>query len=464
METLAKGNSTATPNTPRSKREWIYAKKPSGRLYTYRQWVGYGLLLFLFAAPFIKIGENPFLMFNILERKFSIFGQIFYPQDLHIFVFAMLIVMVCVVLFTVVYGRVWCGWTCPQTVFMELVFRRIEYLIEGDWQQQKKMNEGPDTDAKSWKKLAKHGVFFLISFLIANLFLSYIIGIEALWKIMSDPVDQHVVGFASILLFTLAFYAVFAHVREMVCTTICPYGRLQSVLLDNQSTTVAYNVDRGEPRGKQRKGSVDVKGDCVDCNLCVRVCPTGIDIRNGLQMECISCTACIDACDAVMEKVGKPKNLIGFYAMGEIEDKASFSRSHTRSIAYTIVLAVLIGVFGFMIFDRSEIDGRLLRAKGSTYQFREDGTVSNLYTLELINKSGKAMPFELSSVDPSFTIQPVNHIDSLGKDGKATISFFLLADKSTISTYKSDVQVHVLSEGRVIEKMKTTFVSPPGMK
>src|SRR5690606_12945541 len=223
----------------------------------------------------------------------------------------MLIVMVCIVLFTAVFGRVWCGWTCPQTIFMELIFRRIEYLIEGDWTQQRKLNEGPNTDAKAWKKLLKHSIFLLISFAISNIFLAYIIGSDALFKIMTDPLEQHIGGFISIVVFTLVFYGVFAYVREIVCTTICPYGRLQGVLLDEQSMTVAYNEKRGEPRGKLRKGETDNdKGDCIDCNLCVQVCPTGIDIRNGIQMECVSCTACIDACDAVMEKIHKPKRLI----------------------------------------------------------------------------------------------------------------------------------------------------------
>src|SRR5690606_26624552 len=157
--------------------------------------------------------------------------------------------------------------------------------------------------------------------------------------------------------FTLVFYGVFAYVREIVCTTICPYGRLQSVLLDDQSITVAYDVNRGEPRGKQRKGEEQEKGDCVDCNLCVQVCPTGIDIREGLQMECVSCTACIDACDAVMEKIHKPKRLIGFYAMGEITDKANYKRNNVRAIAYSGVLVILMTIFGFMIFNRSEIGG-----------------------------------------------------------------------------------------------------------
>ncbi|NGF56287.1 cytochrome c oxidase accessory protein CcoG [Parapedobacter sp. SGR-10] len=462
MGAVANDNNPVLPSKGK-KRTWIYAKKPAGKFYNYRQWVGYGLLLFLFLGPFIRINGNPFMMFNIVERKFSIFGNIFYPQDLHIFVFGMLIVMVCIVLFTAVFGRVWCGWTCPQTIFMELIFRRIEYLIEGDWMQQRKLNEGPNTDAKAWKKLLKHSIFLLISFAISNIFLAYIIGSDALFKIMTDPLEQHIGGFISLVVFTLVFYGVFAYVREIVCTTICPYGRLQGVLLDEQSMTVAYNEKRGEPRGKLRKGETDNdKGDCIDCNLCVQVCPTGIDIRNGIQMECVSCTACIDACDAVMEKIHKPKRLIGFYTLGEIEGKGEFKKNKTRQTIYIVILAFLIGVFGYMIFSRSEIGGSLLRATGSTYQMREDGTVSNLYALELINKSGREIDFELVPEDSNLQIQLVNNIHTLAKDGSAKLSFFLIGKRENVKTYKTKVRVNVVSDGKIVEKLKTTFIAPPG--
>src|SRR5690554_4134205 len=401
-----------------SKRKWIYAKKPGGQFFNYRQWFGYFLLAFLFIAPFIKIGNEPFLMFNIIERKFVIFGNVFWPQDLHIFVFGMLIAMVCIVLFTVVYGRVWCGWACPQTIFMELVFRRVEFWIEGDWLQQKKLDKSRSTMAKHLKKALKHVVFLLVSFVISNLFLAYAIGAEALWNIMTDPVNQHLGGFVAIVLFTLVFYGVFAYLREIVCTTICPYGRLQSVLMDDKSVTIAYDHRRGEPRGHRKKESEQAVGDCVDCNLCVQVCPTGIDIRNGLQMECVSCTACIDACDAVMEKLHRPKRLIGFYSTDEVEGKEKES-TNVRSIAYTVVLVALISVFGWLVFSRSEIDGTLLRAKGSTYVVRDDGTITNLYTLVLINKSNGEMDFELKPEHPSMDIQVVNNITQLEKGGRA---------------------------------------------
>lgn len=444
------------------KRKWIYAKKPSGKYYNYRQLVGYSLLFFLFAAPFIKINGNPLLMFNIIERKFSIFGNVFFPQDLHIFVFGMLIILVCIVLFTAIFGRVWCGWTCPQTIFMELVFRRIEYIIEGDWTQQRRLNEGPNTDLRAWKKLLKHAIFLLISFFISNVFLAYIIGVDALYKIITDPIEEHIVGLISIVVFTLVFYAVFAYVREIVCTTICPYGRLQGVMLDDQSTTVAYNVKRGEPRGKQRKGVDNSgKGDCVDCELCVHVCPTGIDIRNGIQLECVSCTACIDACDAVMEKINKPGGLIGFYSLGEIEGKNNFKRNRTRHIIYGVILVFLIGVFGFMVVTRSEIGGSLLRATGTSYQFRPDGTVSNLYTLELLNKSGRAIDFQIVPVDANMEIELVNKISTLDKDGSAKLSFFLIGNRKDIQSYKTSVKVNIESNGKVVETMKTTFIAPP---
>ncbi len=451
----------ATDGT-KPKREWIYAKKPVGNWYRHRQWVGYLLLLFLAVAPLIHIHGEPLLLFNIVDRKFVIFGSVFWPQDLYIFVFGMLIMMVFIVLFTVVYGRVWCGWTCPQTIFMELVFRRIEYWIEGDWQQQKRLNNGPRSTAWYVKKTAKHTIFLLVSFLISNLFLSYIIGAKSLWGIVTDPIGQHIGGLVAILLFTLVFYAVFAFVREIVCTTICPYGRLQGVLLDDNSITVAYNHKRGEPRGHRKKGSEQALGDCVDCGLCVHVCPTGIDIRNGVQMECVNCTACIDACDAVMDKVGKPKNLIGFYTVGEIEGKAEKKQGNTRVIAYSVVLVLLLAVFGWLLFSRSEVDGTLLRAKGSTYQLRDDGTVSNLYSLELINKGHGEMDFELVSEDGRFAVQLVNPIGHLTQGGTAQLSFFLVCRQGEVTTYKTNVKVQVLAGDRVVETMKTTFVAPPG--
>jgi len=446
-----------------SKRKWIYAKKPGGQFFNYRQWFGYFLLAFLFIAPFIKIGNEPFLMFNIIERKFVIFGNVFWPQDLHIFVFGMLIAMVCIVLFTVVYGRIWCGWACPQTIFMELVFRRIEYWIEGDWLKQKKADSQPSSTAVRLRKIAKHSIFILISFFISNIFLSYIIGVDALWKIITDPVSQHLAGLISIVVFTLVFYFVFAYVREIVCIAICPYGRLQGVLMDDQTITIAYDYKRGEPRGHRKKGVEDQEiGDCVDCELCVHVCPTGIDIRKGTQMECVNCTACIDACDAVMDKLDRPQRLIGFYSAEELEEGVGRKKKkNTRAIAYTVVLTVLMGIFAYLIFSRAEVDGTLLRAKGSTYQLRDDGTVTNLYSLELINKTSQDLDFILVPRESNMTIQLVNQIDHIAAGSAVQMSLFLISPQDQVKDYKNNIKIDVVSEGKVVETLKTTFISPP---
>jgi cytochrome c oxidase accessory protein FixG len=268
------------------KRVWVYPKKPGGKWFTKRALLGYTLLVVLFAGPFIRIGGEPLMLIDVLERRFVIFGQTFWPQDIHLFVLAAITLVIFIALFTVAFGRLFCGWVCPQTIFMELVYRRIEYWVEGDWKQQRALNNAPWSAEKVGKKTLKHLLFFGVAFLIGNTFLAYIVGSEQLIQIITSPPTEHLGGFLAMIGFSLVFYGVFAFLREQVCTTICPYGRLQGVLLDRQSLVVAYDHVRGEERGKFRKGedrTVASKGDCIDCKACVHVCPTGIDIRNGTQ-------------------------------------------------------------------------------------------------------------------------------------------------------------------------------------
>lgn len=442
-------------------REFIYPKKPKGKLYNWRKWVSYMLLGCLFSFPFIKFRDEQLVLLNFLERKFVFFGVIFTPQDFFLFALAMLIFMVFIVAFTVVLGRLWCGWACPQTVFMEMVFRRIEYWIEGDTNQQQKLDAQPWTTEKIVKKTIKHTLFLLISFGISNVFLAYIIGSKVLFKIVTEPLADHLSGLLSILLFTLIFYLVFAYVREVVCTVICPYGRLQSVLLHNDSLVVAYNEKRGEPRAHlQRKNANIAKGDCIDCGLCVQVCPTGIDIRNGTQLECINCTACIDSCNQVMLKINQPQNLIGFYTQDYINKQTPFKLG-LKAYGYMLVLMAAVLVFSSMIYKRQDVETTILRASGTLFQQNEDGTISNLYNAELVNKTNKDIRFVIVPKNKNDRIKEVQTHGILPKEGAVSVTFFLIKDAKNINGFKENVALEVWSRGKLISTAETSFFSKP---
>jgi len=442
------------------KRKWLYPKLIKGKLYKYRAVVSYFFLLLLFAAPFIKLNGEQLVLLNVLERKFVFFGVIFWPQDFYLFVLALLTFIVFVVLFTVVFGRVFCGWVCPQTIFLEMVFRRIETWIEGEPAKRKKLDEQPLDFEKFWKKTIKHGLYLLVSFLIANIFLSYLIGSAGLLAMMREPVSMHLSGFISICVFTFVFYLVFSKMRELVCTVACPYGRLQGVLLDNQSIIVAYDYNRGEPRGKRIKAQEQLTGDCIDCGLCVQVCPTGIDIRNGTQMECVNCTACIDACDMVMEKIQRPTRLIGFKSEDEILAKKSFTLNK-RIYGYAAVLLLLMGTLAYLLVNRSDVETTILRAGGTLYQLRDkEHTVSNLYNAELVNKTTRPLKFDIVPDDRRAKIQYIQKEDQLAVGGSVKITFFVILPQASITQYKSAIGFKLMSGGKQIDHFETTFIAP----
>lgn len=444
------------------KRVWVYPKKPHGKFTRWRQWFGYALLILLFTGPFLRIGGEPLLMINIIERRFVFFGQSFWPQDFLIFVMGFLAFIVFVALFTVAFGRLFCGWACPQTVFMEQVFRRIEYAIEGDWKQQQALNKGPFTNEKLLKKTTKHALFFLVSFLIGNTFLAYIIGSDELLKIIREPAAQHTGGLIAIVAFSGVFYANFAFFREQACTTVCPYGRLQGVLLDRKSIVIAYDHVRGEMRGLFRKGeerSEAGKGDCIDCKACVHVCPTGIDIRNGTQLECVNCTACIDACDHMMVGVGLPTGLIRYASESEIADKKPF-RFNLRMKAYTGVLAAIVGVLVVLILLRSDTDSTLLRTPGILFQELPDGRLSNLYAIKTVNKTQHELPLRLELIGRKGEVQLVGKALTVNAGELAQGELFIILPKDQLDGMKTKVVVGVYSGDRLLEKVKTSFVGP----
>ena len=464
------------------KRIWLYPKKPKGRFYNARAVVSWIFLILFLTVPFIKVDGEQFLLFNVLERKFVLFGLLFTPQDFHLFVLATITFIVFIILFTVVYGRLFCGWVCPQTVFMEMFFRRIEYAIEGDAGEQRKLDQSAWTAEKIRKKALKHLVFFFISFVVANYFLAYTIGMDQVIHIIREPVSTHLGGLIAILVFAGAFYAVFARLREQVCTTICPYGRLQGVLLVKDSIVVAYDYQRGEPRGKRKKtagaenpvqsiqhavaGAAATNsggaplGDCIDCGLCVRVCPTGIDIRNGTQLECTNCTACIDACDEIMDKVEKPRGLIRYDSMTGIETKKRKIFT-TRVYAYTAVLVALIAVDVFLIAKRGVMESIILRSPGQLYQQKDETHLSNLYTYVLINKTSKELPIQLQAITEDAKIEVVGNVPtSIPKGGKIEGAFFVIMPEDKLNGRKTPIRINVVSDGKVVDEVTTNFMGP----
>ena len=446
-------------------RLWLYPKKPKGRYYLARLYFSFLLIGIMFAGPFIKLRGNPLLMVNIVERKFSVLGVIFWPQDNLIFAFGFLLFLSGIAVFTAAFGRLWCGWTCPQTVMMEMVFRRLEYFIEGDAQAQRALDRAPWSARKLFKKLTKHTVFLGLSFVIGNTLLAYIIGSKALLQIITDPPGSHLPGLAFMVGFTLIFYGIFARFREQACTFICPYGRLQSTLLDENTIVVAYDYKRGEQRGTLRRNVTPEQrkagggGDCIDCHQCVAVCPTGIDIRNGTQMECVNCTACIDACDQVMTKIAKPRGLIRFASLNGIETGEPL-RLTPRLIGYCVVLVLLgLGLLALLV-TRKDLDTTLLRAPGGLYQTSPEGRISNLYLLKLTNKTQRDLPVELKLENLEGTLSVLGGRSIVPAEKQLESSVLVQLDPAKLTTGNTPLVVGVYSNGRKLETLNTVFIGP----
>lgn len=502
-------------------REWVYPKKPDGRYYEWRSYVSYVLLVILFGLPWIKVNGEPLVLFNILERHFILLGVSFTPQDFHIFAIMMITGVVFIALFTVVFGRLFCGWVCPQTIFMEMVFRKIEYWIEGDANAQRRLNKAPWTAEKIRKKVLKQSIFVLISVLIAHTFLAYIIGMDAVLATVSQSPLAAPGGFIAIVIFIIVFHFVFSNMREQVCIAICPYGRLQGVLLVDDSISVIYDYERGEPRGKLRKGkpkrtsctdcehckngkdscsdqilnrmqaaltshepalpkpspapasaptlafsthekaaatiSQPQLGDCIDCTLCVQVCPTGIDIRNGIQMECINCTACIDACDAVMDKIDRPRGLIRYDSERGVREKVRKIWT-PRVFAYSAVLLALIVLNAVLLGGRDGLDVLLLRTPGMLYQENQDGSINNLYNYQIVNKTSKEIPIRFEV--PGGAVRAIGS-SPVAKPGEVTEgSLFIDLEKKENTGFPDEITVDVWGEDEKLKTITITFLHP----
>ncbi len=443
-------------------RIWVYPKKPSGSFHNARIIVTIILLSLLFTGPFLSWNGNPMFLFNVFERKFILFGVPFWPQDFHILGIGMIALFVFIILFTVVFGRIWCGWACPQTLFMEMVFRKIEYWIEGDANKQRRLDKMPWNKDKIIKRATKHGIFIAISVLIAHTLMAYLIGIDQVKEIVTQSPTEHMTGFLGLIAFTGVFYWVFSYFREQACIAVCPYGRLQGVLLDKESIVVAYDWLRGEPRGKLKKSApAEEKGDCIDCKLCVHACPTGIDIRNGTQLECVNCTACIDACDDVMTKIDKPKGLIRYASYNGIKEQIK-TRFTPRMAAYSVVLAALLGLFSFLLVTRTDVEATIMRVPGMLYQEQENNRISNLYNIQFINKTFDDVHLDLRLKDQADgTIKRVGEqAVVVPATGNMESVYFIELPKEVITGVTTKLVIELYKDDQLIDEIKTNFLGP----
>ncbi|TWT82664.1 putative electron transport protein YccM [Planctomycetes bacterium CA13] len=376
-------------------RRWLRPRLAKGFWWKRRRAFAYALLVFFVVLPHIRIGGLPPVLLDIPARHFTLLGYTFLATDTLPLALAMLFGLLSIVLATALTGRVWCGWACPQTVYMEYVFRPIDRLFEGT----KGKGGKPKEKIEGWRRFARWGVYLVLCALLANTFIAYFVGTDRLFQWMQSSPFQHPVAFLVMFGMTGLMMFDFLYFREQTCLIACPYGRFQSVMLDRQSLIVAYDPGRGEPRKKGRRTENDDAGDCVACNQCVVVCPTGIDIRDGLQLECINCTQCIDACDSVMSKVNKPAGLIRYSSQDALAGNPP-KLLRLRTIAYPAILAVVGIALFLVVWNMSGFDARPLRDKGSPFTIQDQNTISNRFLMRLVNRTNEAREYTFEIIEP----------------------------------------------------------------
>lgn len=359
-----------------------------------RRWFGLVLLVVYVALPWIQINGYPALFFDLAHRRFHLFGLTFLAQDLWLAFFVIAGLGLGLFYVTSLFGRLWCGWACPYTVFLEQIYRRIERWVDGDAAARRKLQKAPWTKQKVVKRTIKHSLFVLVALIIANVFLSYFVSLSSLYEYVQRPPLENAKAFGVVMFLTLCLYFCFAWFREQFCIIMCPYGRIQSALTDDNTMVIGYDERRGEPRGK---GSDPDVGDCVSCQRCVQVCPTGIDIRNGLQMECIGCAACVDACDTIMSRLGRPKGLIRYDSLVGFEGgKTRYLRP--RVVVYSVALVLGFLAMIYMLSGLHSVFADVSRMSGQPYYVTDEG-VRNQFKIRLMTKLNEATTFRIKLVD-----------------------------------------------------------------
>lgn len=448
-------NDTVTTIGEGGRRVWLYPLRVWGRYVTARTLVGWLLFAVLLIAPWIDVGDHPAMMFDIPRRRFYLWGLTLFATDANYLLFLFGSFIFSVFFFTALLGRVWCGWACPQTVFLEGIIRPIEQLIEGKPSQRKKLDNAPWTAGKVWKKGLKLAAFLVVAGAISTTAVAYFIGRDGILEAQADPFS-HPVASGIFVALTAALMFDFTWFREQVCIVACPYGRFQSVLMDADSLTIAYDVERGEPRGKARDPSA---GDCVDCKKCVQVCPTGIDIRKGVQMECINCTACIDACDSIMDKLGRERGLVRYTSENALAT-GRVRLLRPRVVIYAAVLLAIGTGFAAALTLREPVELAVTRPPGDPFVVRPDGRLQNMVRLRIANKGGEGRRFSVTVVEPADgeLFSPVADM-TVAPD--AVRQFPLLLIRSSPGARRTPFVVRVEADDGYSDTVEAVFLAPP---
>ncbi|MEO7458090.1 MAG: cytochrome c oxidase accessory protein CcoG [Gemmatimonadaceae bacterium] len=436
----ARGRVLPTLNMDGS-RNWIRPKPSAGTWWQRRRVVAYALMVVFFAIPHVRINGMPAIMLDLPRRHFTILGTTFLPTDTLLLMLLLASAVVSIFLFSALFGRVWCGWACPQTVYMEFLFRPIERLVEGGRSGSLILDK--ERSHLHPRRLLKYAIYLVIALVLAHTFLAYFVGVEALERWVRLSPYEHPTPFLVMAATTALIFYDFTYFREQTCLIACPYGRWQSALLDNESLIVAYDPSRGEPRAHAVKDRPSDAGDCIDCNACVTTCPTGIDIRNGLQMECVHCTQCIDACDTIMERVGKPRGLIRYASQDQLAGRP-FHVLRPRVVLYPLALAVLLGGFAFALKTKARADVTVLRSQAEPFGMEPDGRVSNQVRVKIANRSlrNHAYAISVTGVDSAQVVAPESPLAVIAGEQRTT-SVFVLLPAVAFTAGRRDVMVHI---------------------
>lgn len=436
----------------------IHPSDVKGRWTSYRRVVAWLLIVFYLTLPWIRVGEHPLVFLDVETRNFHVFGFHFVPQDFWLMFFAVTGLGFFLFFMTALLGRLWCGWACPYTVFLDHVYRRIERWIDGDAPARRALAKAPWTAGKIFKRVLKHSLYALVATLIAHAFIAYFVSLPRLYGFMHEGPLEHVTAFGIVLFLTLVLWFCFGYFREQFCIIMCPYGRLQSALTDDETVTIGYDEKRGEPRGTKGK----TEGDCIDCRRCVTVCPTGIDIRNGLQLECIGCAACIDACDDIMVKVGRPKGLVRYDSQSGFAGKAR-RILRPRIYAYTVLGMLGLAALTLVAWLKfSSFTATISRVSGTGYSVDTEA-VRNIYLLRVKNKRDDAatMSIRLSPDSPAgYRIGEGNESFVIPAEEEVTRTCVVIAPLGSYTgPSKITLELHSASGGLELKKA-TRFLGP----